>query len=83
MRRLSASCRSEPRHRIAQVWRRSLLERFHAEALLLRNKSGGNLFVSGKVLEHAGVASTPRYRPLANDTLLAAIEADAKKQAGA
>ena len=45
--------------------------------------SGVGLFAVGKVLGHANVASTARYSHLANDTLLAAVEAGAKKQAAA
>ncbi len=43
--------------------------------------SGVDLFAVGKVLGHANVASTARYSHLANDTLLAAVEAGAAKQA--
>ncbi len=35
------------------------------------------------MIGHARVASTARYSHLANDTLLAAVEAGAKKQAAA
>ena len=40
-----------------------------------------DLFAVGKVLGHASYQSTQRYSHLANDTLLAAVEAGAAKQA--
>lgn len=43
--------------------------------------SGVDLFAVGKVLGHSSVQSTQRYSHLANDTLLAAVEAGAAKQA--
>jgi integrase len=43
--------------------------------------SGVDLFAVGKVLGHASYQSTQRYAHLANDTLLAAVEAGAAKQA--
>jgi len=43
--------------------------------------SGVDLFAAGKVLGHANVASTARHSHLASDTLLAAAEAGAAKQA--
>lgn len=42
--------------------------------------AGVDLFAVGKVLGHASVQSTQRYSHLANDTLLAAVEASAAKQ---
>lgn len=42
--------------------------------------SGVNLFAVGKVLGHASYQSTQRYAHVANDTLLAAVEAGAAKQ---
>jgi integrase len=52
----------------------------HSAASFMVN-SGVDLFAVGKVLGHANVASTARYSHLANDTLLAAVEAGAAKQA--
>ncbi|WP_425993100.1 tyrosine-type recombinase/integrase [Brevundimonas sp. TWP2-3-2] len=52
----------------------------HSAASFMVN-SGIDLFTVGKVLGHANVASTARYSHLANDTLLAAVEAGAAKQA--
>jgi len=52
----------------------------HSAASFMVN-SGVDLFAVGKVLGHANVASTSRYAHLANDTLLAAVEAGAAKQA--
>lgn len=43
--------------------------------------SGVDLFAVGKVLGHANAASSGRHAQLANDTLLAAVEASAAKQA--
>lgn len=51
----------------------------HSAASFMVN-SGIDLFAVGKVLGHANVASTARYSHLANDTLLAAVEAGAAKQ---
>jgi integrase len=51
----------------------------HSAASFMVN-SGVDLFAVGKVLGHANVASTARYSHLANDTLLAAVEAGAAKQ---
>lgn len=51
----------------------------HAAASFMAN-SGVDLFTIGKVLGHASYQSTQRYSHLANDTLLAAVEAGAKKQ---
>jgi len=45
--------------------------------------SGVDLFAVGRVLGHAYVASTARHSHLARDTLLAAAEAGAAKQAAA
>lgn len=42
--------------------------------------SGVDLFAVGKVLGHASYQSTQGYSHLANDTLLAAVEAGASKQ---
>ena len=39
-----------------------------------------DLFAVGRLLGHVDHASTIRYSHLANDTLLAAVEARAKKQ---
>lgn len=52
----------------------------HSAASFMVN-SGVDLFAIGKVLGHANVASSARYAHLANDTLLAAVEAGAAKQA--
>jgi len=52
----------------------------HSAASFMVN-SGVDLFAVGKVLGHASVASSARYSHLANDTLLAAVEAGAAKQA--
>lgn len=54
----------------------------HSAASFMVN-SGVDLFAVGKVLGHANVASSARYSHLANDTLLAAVEAGAAKQAAA
>jgi integrase len=51
----------------------------HSAASFMVN-SGVDLFAVGKVLGHANVASSARYSHLANDTLLAAVEAGAAKQ---
>jgi integrase len=51
----------------------------HSAASFMIN-SGVDLFAVGRVLGHANHASTMRYSHLANDTLLAAVEAGAKKQ---
>lgn len=45
--------------------------------------SGIDLFAVGKVLGHVSYQSTQRYSHLANDTLLAAVEAGAAKQKAA
>lgn len=52
----------------------------HSSASFMIN-SGVDLFAVGKVLGHASYQSTQRYAHLANDTLLAAVEAGAAKQA--
>jgi len=52
----------------------------HSAASFMVN-SGVDLFAVGKVLGHASYQSTQRYSHLANDTLLAAVEAGAAKQA--
>lgn len=52
----------------------------HSAASFMVN-SGVDLLAVGKVLGHANVASSARYSHLANDTLLAAVEAGAAKQA--
>lgn len=54
----------------------------HSSASFMIN-SGVDLFAVGKVLGHASYQSTQRYAHLANDTLLAAVEAGAAKQAAA
>ena len=54
----------------------------HSAASYMVN-SGVDLFAVGKVLGHASYQSTQRYSHLANDTLLAAVEAGAAKQAAA
>lgn len=41
--------------------------------------AGVDLFAVGRILGRAGHQSTMRYRHLANDTLLAAVEAGAAK----
>lgn len=51
----------------------------HSAASFMVN-SGVDLFAVGKVLGHANVASSARYSHLANDTLIAAVEAGASKQ---
>ncbi len=51
----------------------------HSAASFMIN-SGVDLFAVGKVLGHASYQSTQRYSHLANDTLLAAVEAGAAKQ---
>lgn len=43
--------------------------------------SGVDLFTVGRLLGRRNVQSTQRYSHLANDTLLAAVEAGAAKQA--
>jgi integrase len=48
----------------------------HSAASFMVN-SGVDLFAVGKVLGHASYQSTQRYSHLANDTLLAAVEAGA------
>jgi integrase len=53
----------------------------HSAASFMVN-SGVDLFAVGKVLGHASYQSTQRYSHLANDTLLAAVEAGAAKLAG-
>ena len=54
----------------------------HSAASFMVN-SGVDLFAVGKVLGHASYQSTQRYAHLANDTLLAAVEAGALKQGAA
>jgi integrase len=54
----------------------------HSAASFMVN-SGVDLFAVGKVLGHANVASSARYSHLTNETLLAAVEAGAAKQATA
>lgn len=54
----------------------------HSAASFMVN-NGVDLFAVGKVLGHASYQSTQRYAHLANDTLLAAVEAGAAKQAAA
>ena len=51
----------------------------HAAASFLV-AAGVDLFAVGKVLGHASYQSTQRYSHLANDTLLAAVEAGSAKQ---
>ena len=51
----------------------------HSAASFMVN-SGVDIFAVGKVLGHASYQSTQRYSHLANDTLLAAVEAAATKQ---
>jgi integrase len=51
----------------------------HSAASFMIN-SGVDLFAVGRILGHASYQSTQRYSHLANDTLLAAVEAGAKKQ---
>ncbi|WP_375381523.1 tyrosine-type recombinase/integrase [uncultured Sphingomonas sp.] len=53
----------------------------HSAASFMVN-SGVDLFAVGKVLGHASYQSTQRYSHLAADTLLAAVEAGAARQAG-
>lgn len=52
----------------------------HAAASFLI-AGGVDLYTAGKILGHASIQSTQRYSHLANDTLLAAVEAGAAKQA--
>ncbi len=52
----------------------------HSAASFMVN-SGVDLFAVGKVLGHASYQSTQRYSHLAADTVLAAVEAGAAKQA--
>ena len=54
----------------------------HSAASFMVN-SGVDLFTVGKVLGHASYQSTQRYSHLANDTLIAAVEAGAAKQEAA
>lgn len=54
----------------------------HSAASFLVN-AGVDLYAVGKILGHANYQSTQRYSHLANDTLLAAVEAGASKQAAA
>lgn len=53
----------------------------HSAASFMIN-AGIDLFAVGKVLGHADHKSTQRYAHLANDTLLAAVEAGARKMKG-
>ncbi len=53
----------------------------HSAASFMIN-SGVDLFAVGKVLGHADYKSTMRYSHLANDTLLAAVEAGAARMKG-
>ena len=53
----------------------------HSAASFMIN-AGVNLFAVDKVLGHADHQSTMRYSHLANDTLLAAVEAGAAKLRG-
>lgn len=53
----------------------------HSAASFMIN-AGVDLFAVGRVLGHADHKSTMRYSHLANDTLLAAVEAGAKKMKG-
>lgn len=53
----------------------------HSAASFMIN-SGVDLFAVGRVLGHANHASTMRYSHLSNDTLLAAVEAGAKRMQG-
>jgi site-specific recombinase XerD len=50
----------------------------HSAASFMVN-SGVDLYAVGRILGHADVQSTQRYAHLANDTLLAAVEASAAK----
>lgn len=50
----------------------------HSAASFMIN-AGVDLFAVGKVLGHASYQSSQRYSHLANDTLLAAVEAGAAK----
>lgn len=52
----------------------------HSAASFMIN-AGIDLYAVGKVLGHADHKSTMRYSRLANDTLLAAVEAGAAKMA--
>lgn len=53
----------------------------HSAASFMIN-AGVDLFAVGRVLGHADHKSTMRYSHLANDTLLAAVEAGAKRMVG-
>ena len=52
----------------------------HSSASFMIN-NGVDLYSVGKILGHSSIQSTQRYSHLANDTLLAAVEAGAAKQA--
>lgn len=66
--------------RVAQLPGLRIHDLRHSAASFMVN-SGVDLFAVGKVLGHASYQSTQRYSHLANDTLLAAVEAGAAKQA--
>lgn len=68
--------------RVAQLPDLRIHDLRHSAASFMVN-SGVDLFAVGKVLGHASYQSTQRYAHLANDTLLAAVEAGAAKQAAA
>ncbi len=53
----------------------------HSAASFMIN-AGIDLYAVGKVLGHADHKSTMRYSHLANDTLLAAVEAGAARMGG-
>jgi site-specific recombinase XerD len=53
----------------------------HSAASAMVN-AGVDLFAVGKVLGHADFKSTQRYAHIANDTLLAAVEAGAANMKG-
>jgi site-specific recombinase XerD len=53
----------------------------HSAASFMIN-AGVDLFTVGRILGHADHQSTMRYSHLANDTLLAAVEAGAAKMQG-
>lgn len=67
-----------------QVWRRSNFRRFprqSAQTRTRRTRPQSPVWEeAGKVLGPASYQSTQRYSHLANDTLLAAVEAAAAKQ---
>jgi integrase len=64
----------------AKLWGLRIHDLRHSAASFMIN-GGVDLYAVGKVLGHADHKSTMRYSHLANETLLAAVEAGANKQA--